>query len=801
MAEQEDHVEWLERGARQWFRWLGCHARTAGPLQFREAPVTRMRSGASHGQCEPEPERIARSDKGVATWCMAVAMGRKEAKRRLRLSLIWAAVVWGMVWGWRVPAQPAFPGAVGAGAGARGGRGGDVYYVTNLGDYTSSSDPRRFGTLRYGIASATGPRTIVFAVGGTITLSNDLRVNKSYLTIAGQTAPGDGITLRRRSLIISDARDVVVRHLRVRPGDMDPGFEGDGVWVVRSTNVVLDHLSVSWSVDECLSVTHSTQVTVQHCWITESLNLSQHNKGAHGYGSLIRYGDGVVTFYGNLYAHHNNRIPRLGDRLRLEFVNNVIYNWGSRAGYSGDYAGDLPDNPGGFTNRLAYAGNVLVAGPSTRTPATAFQGGSTNTHIFQQGNWIDGNRNGRLDGSNTGWAMFGGQYTRLTQWPWPLQVPVDDHREAYLRTLLGGGASLVRDEVDRRILRTVRLQGGRLVDAVGSPLQATDYEEREINGVLLTFVRGWPELQSGVAPTDTDGDGMPDFWELAMGLNPRDATDRNRVGASGYTALEDYLNWRAGWHAICPRNGTVEVDLEAWTGGWEGLQFEVFSGTNGAVELLADGRRVRFVAARNLSGLGSFGLTVTDPQTGWRWGPETVTVLISVTNAPNQPPVLDPVPLQEVTAGQRWEWTLSARDPDLPAQQLRFWIIDPRPGLSLDEVTGVIGWWVPVNLGGTVQSFTVGVRDDGEPWLSATQQVTLVVRPFPPPVMSLAVRGTDELTIVVEGVAGPDYILEASEDLQTWRGIVRTNPVVFPWMVREPVHQPGPRFYRIRLEP
>lgn len=737
-------------------------------------------------------ERVGPGTRPGGRWraCLVSAHGR-FLPWLLGCGLVWAVATW---------AQPAFPGAVGAGAGARGGRGGDVYYVTNLADYVSSSDPRRFGTLRYGIASANGPRTIVFAVSGTITLSNDLRINKSYLTVAGQTAPGEGITLRRRSLIITDARDVVVRFLRVRPGDLDPNFEGDALSIVRATNVIVDHVSTSWSVDECLSVTHSTQVTVQNCWITESLNISQHDKGAHGYGSLLRYGDGILTFFGNLYAHHNNRNPRLGDRLRVEFVNNVIYNWGSRAGYSGDDATDLADNPQGFTNRLAYLGNHLIAGPSTRTPSTAFQGGTTNTWIFQQDNWIDADRDGRFDGVNTGWGMFGGRYTRLDSWPWPLTVTAQDPGSATLRVLTLGGASRARDAVDARIVGTVRNQTGRLVDAVGDPSQTQDYEVRTVNGTDLVFVRGWPALAGAEAPVDSDLDGMPDFWELALGLNPRDSSDRNFIGPTGYTRLEEYLHWRAVPHAICPRNGTVEMDLTGVLGGWTGLQFEVQSGSNGTVRL--EGNRAIFVAAPTAVGLADFRLWATDPATGWRLGPETVVVLISSTNAPNRPPAWEPVPPLELMAGQQWSWLLRASDLDLPAQSLRFSLLSAPMGMALEEETGWLRWHVPVSLGGTTQTVAVAVMDNGEPPLSATQTLILIVRPIPEPQLQLARDPKGRLVLTVAGAPGPEYGLEESHDLQTWSPVLWTNPVAFPWgweLIPDP--NSGPRFYRIRLRP
>ncbi len=514
----------------------------------------------------------------------------------------------------------AFPGAEGSGRFASGGRGGDVYYVTNLNDSGA-------GSLRNGILTApSSGRTILFKVSGTIELASDLTISRPNITIAGQTAPGDGITLKRRMLRLSGARNVIVRHIRVRPGDVDPTFEGDAVWVYQSTNVILDRVSCSWSVDECLSVTYSTNVTVQWCMISESLNNSQHQKGAHGYGSLLRYGAGALTFHHNLYQHHKSRNPRLGDRIKLDFVNNVIYNWGDLAGYS---ANDTADNPGGFTNYLNYVGNYLVAGPSTKTPNTAFASGTTNTVIYQAGNMIDPNRNGLLDGTNTGWGMFSGfPYTPATQrYPLP-EVATDSAADAYQRVLAFAGASRVRDEVDRRLIRTVRMQTGLIVDAVGPSDQPTDYVTNVINGTNYIFVRGWPVLNSTTPPTDTDNDGIPDYWEIAVGWDPILANN-NRTNADGYTDLEWYINWLAEPHAVTACNQAVDVNLRALTGDNPNLVFSALATTNGTVTLLGDGYTARYLAPTNFVGLVGFTFSATNLVERGGFGPVAVVVLVS----------------------------------------------------------------------------------------------------------------------------------------------------------------------------
>lgn len=430
---------------------------------------------------------------------------------------------------------PAFPGAEGAGFAATGGRGGDVYYVTSLADTNTP------GTLRYGIATTpTTGRTILFGIGGTIELQSNLSFNKPRLTIAGQSAPGDGITLANRQTYVGSGTtsllsDVIVRNIRFRPGNAFPG-EHDSLSVEYARDVMIDHVSASWSVDETLSVTNSTDITVQWSAITESLQNAGHSKGAHGYASLLS-GD-QLSFHHNFFAHHDSRSPRpqisqsgpyATGTTNFDFRNNVIYNWGNKAGYNGTESG---------TMNINYVGNYLIAGPDTGPTTQAFDVDVTPTRMFLSDNKIDSTRNQTVSGSNTGWAMIttgSGGPTQLsaatgntsfvsTQSPDAAYASVTDH---------GGARWWNRDAVDARVFAEPAVQGGSIID---SPSQ----------------VGGFPTLAAGTAPLDTDGDGMPDAWETARGLNPTVDNNNADFDADGYTDLEEYLNELAAWPAPLP---------------------------------------------------------------------------------------------------------------------------------------------------------------------------------------------------------------------------------------------------------
>jgi pectate lyase len=410
---------------------------------------------------------------------------------------------------------PAFPGAEGAGAYTRGGRGGQVLAVTTLEDYDPKGGKPIPGSLRAAVKTR-GPRTIVFRVGGTIELKADLDITEPFITIAGQSAPGGGICLKNASLKIQ-APQVIIRHLRVRPGDVQ-GRELDAI-SCREQNVILDHCSASWGIDETISTNGSSaNVTVGWCLITESLNNSVHHKGSHGYGSLIS-GPGEITYHHNVYAYHRSRSPRGGDVL-LDFRNNVIAGWGDRAGYSG------PERL-----QMNYVGNYLLPGEYSKQKDLAFSPGGLRQRYFLEGNVFDGYPQGTADN----WLLIkpvGGSTFEKTasalraNQPLPTNtVTTESAGDAFHSIVQYCGAVLPqRDAVDSRVLEQIKLKFGRMINS-------------------QTDVGGWPELGAGTAPPDADGDCLPDTWETRYGLDPRTAngnvTDTDR---DGYTDIEEYLN-------------------------------------------------------------------------------------------------------------------------------------------------------------------------------------------------------------------------------------------------------------------
>jgi pectate lyase len=414
--------------------------------------------------------------------------------------------------------QLAFPGAEGAGRFAQGGRGGQVLFVTNLED----SGP---GSLRAAIETK-GPRTILFRVSGTIRLAKPLAIREGRVTIVGQSAPGDGITLRDHMLQIS-ADDVVVRYIRSRLGD-ESRTESDAVTVTRGRRIILDHLSASWSVDETLSAsarfTDPEQgfydLTVQWSIISESLTRSLHAKGEHGYGSLIRGGRGSrISFHHNLWASHAARMPRPGNYdgpdvdpvgSFFDFRSNVFYNWGgSRAGYNADKA---------TLARYNFVDNAYVAGPQS-TKRIAFDESNMLANAWFAGNSM----NGVIPADP--WSLVTGVSPEGYRLAAPVDVaPVaaDPAARAFARVLASAGASKVRDAVDARVVAGVRTRTGKQIDS-----------QRDVDG--------WPELKSLPAPRDSDNDGMPDAWERKHGLNPAAPDGNGDRDHDGYTNLEQWL--------------------------------------------------------------------------------------------------------------------------------------------------------------------------------------------------------------------------------------------------------------------
>lgn len=414
---------------------------------------------------------------------------------------------------------PAFPGAEGFGKYTLGGRGGRVFEVSNLND----SGP---GSLREA-CEADGPRTVVFLVSGTIPLESELKIYHPYLTIAGQTAPGDGICVRNYQMNIKTDH-VILRYLRLRPGD-ERGVEQDA-FSAEGDHIVVDHCSVSWGVDETLSINKGSNISVQWCIVSESLYHSVHKKGNHGYGGL--WGGPGGSFHHNLLAHHSSRNPRASGNKEsglLDFRNNVVYNWGFNSAYGGEM---WPRN---------WINNYYKAGPATGEKVThrLFLQKDPRGKMYAAGNFVFG----APEVSEDNWKGVDfapdGEATQAT-----LRVDTEyvvapvatqSAAEAFELVLARAGASCPRDPVDTRIVEEVRngtAQFGASYGGGGKGLIDSQ-----------TDVGGWPELRSSDSPLDSDHDGMPDGLERTQGLDPDDptdgATDRN---GDGYTNLEDYLN-------------------------------------------------------------------------------------------------------------------------------------------------------------------------------------------------------------------------------------------------------------------
>lgn len=409
---------------------------------------------------------------------------------------------------------PAFPGAEGGGMYTTGGRGGDVYEVTTLAD----SGP---GSLREGVARSN--TTIVFRVGGTIHLESPLRITGSNLTIAGQTAPGEGITVSDYNTAF-EADNLIMRYMRFRLGDRHPS-EDDAFGGRYHKNIMIDHSSFSWSVDEVLSMYVNENTTVQWSVVSESMLMTAHQKGRHGYGGI--WGGNNASFHHNLIAHNVSRNPRFAGspNFPTDMYNNVIYNWGFFSSYGGEE---------GMYN---LRDNYYKYGPSTYRPVRdqVFVGVSENTRIFIGGNVMDGSAEVTADN----WLGVGEVANPASKLSSPVEMPnpaIPESAElAYESVLAGAGAILPRrDAIDARVVQDVRSRSGRHINS-----------QKEVGGYLE-----FAKVESTLA--DDDHDGMPNEWETANGLNPNNPDDRNGIHISGYTNLEVYLNGITGNGSINP---------------------------------------------------------------------------------------------------------------------------------------------------------------------------------------------------------------------------------------------------------
>ena len=415
---------------------------------------------------------------------------------------------------------PAFPGAEGFGKYTIGGRGGKVYEVTNLND-------SGHGSLRWACEAAE-PRIVVFRTSGTIALKSKLQIKNPYITIAGQTAPGDGICLRDYMMEF-ETDHVIIRYMRFRLGDVS-GQESDS-FGGKGHYAIIDHCSASWSVDETFSINKASNLTVQWCMVTESLHNSIHKKGKHGYGGL--WGGPGGSWHHNILAHHASRNPRASGNEEsglMDFRNNVIYNWGFNSAYGGE---GWPRN---------WINNYYKYGPGTNENVRSriFVQQYPNSKMYAVSNFIWGypeisadNWNGGIDFQTDRGASMA---TLRVHEPFVVApVRTQEATEAYELVLKNAGASLARDAVDKRIIYEIR---------TGTATYGKTWRGGS-KGIInsQSTVGGWPALASAPAPKDTDHDGMPDAWERAHELdagNPADGSeDRD---SDGYTNAEEYLN-------------------------------------------------------------------------------------------------------------------------------------------------------------------------------------------------------------------------------------------------------------------
>jgi subtilisin-like proprotein convertase family protein len=678
---------------------------------------------------------------------------------------------------------PAFPGAEGTGGGAFGGGrlgySNTVYHVTTLAD-------SGFGSLRDAVSSTN--RTVVFDVSGTIHLLSRLVITNSFLTLAGQTAPGDGVTVADWETSVTNAHDLIIRYLRFRPGNTYTntttvwfnGFEGgvsnstptngnyfagwsvdagsvdwltngtfsataysggyfidlngdgpgvistnvptvvgmqyavnfayarnpdaaseqaavladgqvlgtvtaananswanlgwqtaaysftatsnathlmfmstntaglsgvlldavslttnqvvtaapgDALRFITASNVIVDHVTATWAPRQVVSVLDSTNFTMQWSVISQQL----YDTNGLGDGSQLRAGNGALSFHHNLYADNNAGSPHLADNINLDFVNNVIYNWGTNSGF----AGDDTNNLAGYTNQMNFTGNYLIAGTNSFQPWIAFRSATSNTWIFQTNNFIDSTNDGVLNGGNTQWNMFTNLFTnqivKLGQ-PLPLvRVSTDEAYQAYERVLAFAGASLMqRDSADTNLVTGVRQQNGQIISSQNQ-------------------VGGFPSLNSTAPWVDTDADGIPDYWEITFfGTYPNPTNSigwlaATNVNSLGYTRLEEYLNWLGAPHALTVTNAAVAVDLYKLTGNSGNLAFFTTNAVNGTVYLtnVLNGvtntgpfsNSIAIFTPTNttpaFTGYASFDYYVTNTDTVAYFGPVAVSVVVS----------------------------------------------------------------------------------------------------------------------------------------------------------------------------
>jgi hypothetical protein len=457
---------------------------------------------------------------------------------------------------------PAFPGAEGGGAFTMGGRGGKVITVTSLAD----DGP---GTLREACEKG-GARIIVFNVSGIIRLKSPIIMRAPYVTIAGQTAPGDGVCLAGESFWIM-THDVIIRHMRFRRGETWVGRRDDAIGGNPIGNIMIDHVSASWGLDENMSIYRhmyddgtkkkanqpaeeklgTANITIQNSIFSESLDTWN-----HAFGSTL--GGENCSFIRNLWADNAGRNPSIGWNGVFNFANNVVYNWVHRSVDGGDYRAqyNIFNNyfkPGPLTPKNTPIGHRILKPESGRSSLGYHQYG----RCYVNGNIMEGNEKVTKDNWDGGVQIEemadAGEYTPYIRVDKPLPMPkftIMPTEKVFDYVLANAGALLPkRDAVDNRITEQVRTGIVKYNEAFDDTLKP-QFKHRRLpkdsykHGIITDIrqVGGYPDYK-GTPYKDSDGDGMPDAWEIKHGLNPKDASDANKdSNGDGYTNIEKYIN-------------------------------------------------------------------------------------------------------------------------------------------------------------------------------------------------------------------------------------------------------------------
>ena len=517
----------------------------------------------------------------------------------------------GSVWYFR-PRHLAFPGAEGYGRFARGGRGGVVVRVTNLNDNGA-------GSLRDAIEGNYGPRTVVFDVSGLITLTGDdiiIDGNTPPITVAGQTAPGKGICVKRQQFALSGAKDAIVRFMRMRVGK-ETGETQNGSGMSGVDHCIMDHCSISWGIDEEMSTRGAKNLSLQRTLISEALNVAGHQNyppgTAHGYAASI--GGEIASFHHNLLAHCEGRNWSLAGGLdangnfagSLDIFNNVVYNWGGRTTDGGTHRCNFVNNyykPGAASSFFYALSAQYDDFPGTQQ--YYFSGNVMPGH-FQLSNETSGRR------ATPGTGSVPTSYSPWVSSPFfSSYATIDEVTNAYKKVLSDVGCNEpVIDDHDARVIRETidgtYTYSGSVSGDPGLPDTTAD-------------VGGWENYGNTTRPAnwDTDHDGMPNWWEVIKGFNTNSPSgnfseSNSDSDGDGFTALEDYLNWMARPHADCNAGSTVDIDLDALSRGYTNSNpVYSFSGQANGTVTFVNGRYARFTPSTDANALGAFNYTVTD---------------------------------------------------------------------------------------------------------------------------------------------------------------------------------------------